>query len=56
MSVTTIISGVMNPFDTLVGVMSKRPPGRRTLILPSLEATKPRVHNLRPTSTMSRRS
>ena len=49
----TIMSGVMNPFDTLVGVVISRCSSSRTLMLPSFEATKPRCHRRRPASTMS---
>src|SRR6185436_8015628 len=55
-SVTTIMSGVMKPFETLVGVVRMRSASRRTLMLPSFEATKPRAHRRRPSSTMSSRS
>ncbi len=33
-----IMSGVMKPLQTLVGVISRRPASRRTLMFPSLEA------------------
>ena len=55
-SVITIISADMKPFETLAGVISSRSGPMRTLMLPSFDATKPRVHSRRPTSTMSSRS
>ena len=33
-----IISGVMKPLQTLVGVISSRPASSRTLMLPSFDA------------------
>src|SRR5436190_3828421 len=49
------MSGVMNPFDTLFGVVIRRVSSSRALTLPSLLATNPRVYRRRPTSTMSAR-
>ncbi|MNC99748.1 hypothetical protein D3C83_181380 [compost metagenome] len=37
--VITIMSGVMKPFDTLFGVVTSRVSSRRTLMLPSFDAT-----------------
>ena len=51
-----IISGVMNPLQTLLGVMRSRPAPSRTLMFPSLEAVYRRAYMRRPTSTMSARS
>jgi hypothetical protein len=34
----TIMSGVMNPFDTFFGVVIRRLSSRRALMLPSFEA------------------
>src|SRR5262245_44498887 len=50
------MSGVMKPFDTLLGVVTRRWSSRRALMLPSLLATKPRAYKRRPTSTMSART
>src|SRR5687767_4436643 len=50
------MSGVMNPFDTLFGVVMSRRSSRRTLMLPSLLATYAREYSRRPTSTMSART
>src|SRR5262245_10224065 len=55
-SVITIMSGVMNPLDTLLGVVIRRFSPKRTLMLPSLDATNPRTQSRRPTSTMSARA
>src|SRR5689334_5874382 len=49
------MSGVMNPLDTLLGVVTRRRSSSRALMFPSLLATKPRVYRRRPTSTMSAR-
>src|SRR6188474_3153461 len=49
------MSGVMNPFDTLFGVVINRFSSRRALMLPSFEATKPRSYMRRPASTISAR-
>src|SRR5215216_5075465 len=49
------MSGVMNPFDTLFGVVINRRSSRRALMLPSFEATKPRSYMRRPASTISAR-
>src|SRR5688572_24939809 len=49
------MSGVMNPFDTLFGVVISRSSSRRALMLPSFEATYPRAYMRRPASTMSAR-
>jgi hypothetical protein len=38
-STITIMSGVMNPFETLFGVVINRLSSSRTLMLPSLLAT-----------------
>jgi hypothetical protein len=38
----------MNPFDTLAGVHSNRSGAILTLMLPSFDATKPRVHRRLP--------
>ena len=51
-----IMSGVMNPLQTLFGVMSRRAASSLTLMLPSFEAVYPRAYMRRPTSTMSARS
>src|SRR5437016_5415479 len=51
----TIMSGVMNPFDTLLGVVIRRVSSSRALMLPSLLATNPRAYRRRPASTMSAR-
>jgi hypothetical protein len=50
------MSGVMNPFDTLFGVVMSRLSSSRALMFPSLEATYPRAYIRRPASTMSARS
>src|SRR4051812_9364903 len=52
----TIMSGVMYPLDTAVGVVIRRVSSRRTLMLPSLDATYPRAYMRRPISTISARS
>ncbi len=52
----TIMSGVMKPLDTLVGVISSLSGPMRTLMLPSFDATKPRSQRRRPISQMSARS
>src|SRR6476620_12268900 len=51
-----IMSGVMNPLQTLLGVMTRRSSSSRALMLPSFEAVYPRAYSRRPTSTMSARS
>jgi len=38
-SVMTIMSGVMKPLETPLGVVSSRVSSRRTLMLPSFDAT-----------------
>ena len=43
-STITSMSGVMNPLDTLFGVVIRRPSSRRALMLPSLDATYPRAY------------
>src|SRR5258705_9900193 len=50
------MSGVMKPFDTLLGVVINRWSSSRALMLPSLLATKPLAYRRRPTSTISARS
>src|SRR6476620_6067590 len=50
------MSGVMNPLATPLGVINRRSPPIRTLILPSFDAVYPRAYIRRPTSTMSLRS
>src|SRR5688572_12330351 len=56
MSVVHIMSGVMKPLHTLLGVIKRRSVSRRTLMFPSFEAVYPRAYMRRPTSTMSARS
>ena len=50
------MSGVMNPFETLFGVVISRVSSRRALMLPSLLATYARAYSRRPASTISARS
>src|SRR5678815_2152549 len=50
------MSGVMNPLETLLGVVISRDSSRRALMLPSLLATYPRAYRRRPASTISARS
>src|SRR3954453_16674520 len=50
------MSAVMYPFDTAVGVVIRRWPSSRALMLPSFDATYPRAYMRRPTSTISARS
>ena len=50
------MSGVMNPFDTLLGVVRISWSSIRMLMLPSFDATYPRAYIRLPTSTMSARN
>ena len=54
-SVITRSSGVIIPFEILVGEVNTRRGSRRSEMFPSVEATYPRAWIHRPTTQMSRR-